>query len=236
MPNIPLSTLNPYVFEFDATVMHIGDDNAVELDKTYFYATSGGQPCDTGRILRNDEEFIIKDVKKKDGFVVHMVDHPGLAEGDVIHCVIDRERRIMHMRMHTATHILCAVIEQAENTKITGNQIGADKTRIDLNMENLDQEKIKGYIDKANEIIAQNIDLKKYTTTREEIEKNPELVKLAAGFPENVTDVHMVELPDLDIQPCGGTHVNNTSEIGRIIFDKTESKGKENKRIYFRLE
>ncbi len=236
MAGIPLSTLNPYLYEFDAVVTHINDDNTIELDKTYFYATSGGQPADTGIITKNDTEFRVTDVKKNGNFIVHVIERPGLHEGDEVHCKIDSDRRIQLMRMHTATHILCAVVEKLESTKITGNQIGVDKTRIDLNLDGIDREKIQHYIDLANKVIEQNINVRKYTTTREELLKNPELIKLAMGFPENITDVHMVEVPDCDHCPCGGTHVNNTSEIGKIVFDSTENKGKDRKRIYFRLE
>jgi misacylated tRNA(Ala) deacylase len=236
MAGIPLSTLNPYTFEFDTVVTHINEDGSVELERTFFYAASGGQPSDTGKLLRNDEEFIVKDVRKMEAFIIHIVDHPGLAEGDSVHCAIGRERRIQLMRMHTATHVLCAVIERAVGAKITGNQIGMDRTRVDLSLEGIDHERIKGYIDEANRAIAQNLDVRRYTTTREELMKSPELVKLAMGFPEGITDVHMVEVPGCDNTPCGGTHVNNTSEIGRIVFDSAESKGKDRKRIYFHLE
>ncbi|HIH23945.1 TPA: alanyl-tRNA editing protein [Candidatus Woesearchaeota archaeon] len=236
MVTVPLSTLNPYVFDFDAEVIHVNEDGSVELDRTYFYATGGGQPSDTGKLLRNEETFIIKDVKKTDGFITHIIDRPGLAQGDKVHCIIDRDRRIMHMRMHTATHILCAVIERAAGAKITGNQIGAEKTRIDMSLDGIDQDKIAEYIAAANGIIAKNLDIKKYVTTREELMKNPHLVKLAMGFPEGIHDVHMVEVPECDNTPCGGTHIANTSEIGRIVFDSAESKGKDRKRIYFHLE
>ena len=233
---IPLSTLHPYTYEFDAVITHIAEDGAVELDTTYFYATGGGQPNDLGVVKRNDEEFIIKDVRKKDGRIVHFIDRPGLDVGDALHCIIDKDRREKHRRMHTATHVLCAVIEKAENTLVTGNQIGAEKTRIDFNLENCDAEKIKSYVDEANRIIARNPTVRKYVTTRDELVKNPHLIKLAAGFPQSVTDVHMIEIVDFDIQPCGGTHVDALSEIGVLVFEKIESKGKNNRRVSFTLQ
>jgi Ser-tRNA(Ala) deacylase AlaX len=236
MAGIPLSTLHPYTYEFDARVSHVNEDGTVELDRTYFYATSGGQPADTGKIIKNDEEYRVTDVRKNGNFIVHTLERHGLHDGDEVHCVIDRDRRVQLMRMHSATHILCAVIEKKEHTQITSNQLGVDKSRIDLNLEGIDQEKIKQYIDEANSVIAQQIDLRKYTTTREELLKQPELIKLAMGFPDTITDVHMVEVPGCDHCPCGGTHVNNTREIGKIVFEGTENKGKDRKRIYFKLE
>jgi len=232
---IPLSTLSPYTLEFDAVVTHINDDGTVELDQTYFYATGGGQQNDTGVMKRNDEEFKVVDVRKSERHIVHALESQGLVEGDKVHCVIDGQRRELHRRMHTATHILCAVIEKDSGAKITGNQIGAERTRIDMSLDGIDQEKFKAYIEEANSVIAQNLDVRKYSTTREELLKTPHLVKLAMGFPEGITDVHMVEIPGCDNTPCGGTHVDNTREIGRIVFDGAESKGKDRKRIYFRL-
>lgn len=233
---IPLATLHPHTLEFDAIITHINDDGAIELDSTYFYATSGGQPNDTGVLKRNDEEFRVTDVKKRDGHIVHTVEKAGLEVGDAVRCVIDRERRERLRRMHTATHVLCAVIERNEQTAVTGNQIGTDRTRIDFNLEHIDTERLKGYVDEANRIIAARPAVRKYVTTREELMKNPQLVKLAAGFPADVHEVHMVEIEGIDVQPCGGTHVDSFDEVGTLRFEKAESKGKNNRRVYFTMD
>lgn len=232
---IPLATLHPYVYEFDAIITHINDDGTLELDNSYFYATGGGQPNDLGIVKRNDEEFKVLDVRKRDGHIVHTIDRQGLETGDRIHCIIDKERREKLRRMHTATHVLCAVIERNEKTKITGNQIGTDHTRIDFNLEHVDTEKFKSYIEETNCIIASNPKVTKFATTKEALLNNPDLVKLAIGFPEDVHDVHMVEIAGVDIQPCGGTHVDSLDEIGTLQFEKAESKGKNNRRVYFTL-
>jgi Ser-tRNA(Ala) deacylase AlaX len=232
---IPLSTLHPYTYEFDATVTHIAEDGGVEFDKTYFYATGGGQPNDTGIVKRNDEEFIVVDVRKRDGHILHYLDRQGLEAGDAVHGIIDKDRREKHRRMHTATHVLCAVLEKKEGAVITGNQIGTEKTRVDFSLEQYDAAKIPSYFDEANRIIASNLPMRKFSTTRDELMKNPALVKLAMGFPEGVKDVHMVEIGDYDLQPCGGTHVDSLSEIGTLVFEKAESKGKNNRRISFTL-
>ena len=232
---VPLSTLHPYTYEFDATVTHVAEDGGVQFDKTYFYATGGGQPNDTGIVKRNDEEFRVVDVKKRDGHILHYLDKPGLETGDEIHGIIDQERREKHRRMHTATHVLCAVLEKKENAVITGNQIGLEKTRIDFSLEHYDPEKIPSYFEEANRLIKSNMHVRKFVTTRDELLKNPKLVKLAMGFPEGVKDVHMIEIGDYDLQPCGGTHVDSLSEIGTLLFEKSESKGKNNRRISFTL-
>jgi misacylated tRNA(Ala) deacylase len=232
---IALATLHPYVLEFDAIVTHINNDGSIELDKTYFYPTGGGQPHDSGVITRNDEQFQVLEVKKGDCNTVHIMSKPGLAEGDAVHCVIDKERRELHRRMHTACHILCAVLEQKENAKVTGNQIGIERTRIDFGTEQFSPERLQEYIAEANRIIGQGLAVRKFVTGRDELLANPKLVKLAAGFPEHVIDVHMVEIKDFDTQPCSGTHVDNTLEIGQLVFDKAESKGRNNRRVYFRL-
>jgi misacylated tRNA(Ala) deacylase len=232
---VPLATLHPDILEFDAAVVHVTEDGAVELDQTYFYATGGGQPHDTGTLRRNDEEFQVKEVLKKEGMTRHMVDRPGLAEGDKVHCTIDRERRRNLMRMHTATHVLCAVIEGKHGAKVTGNQVGEQRTRVDFDLQDTTPEQLQSYIAEANLILREGHAVRRYVTTREELLKNPEFVKLAMGFPETVTDVHMVEIEGVDAQPCGGTHVDKTSEIGTILFERTESRGKNNRRIYFTL-
>ncbi len=138
--------------------------------------------------------------------------------------------------MHTGMHILCAVIEKEEKTQITGNNISENKSRLDVNLENFDKDKMIEYVKRANDIISKNLPVNRRISTRKEIVQNPELVKLAAGFPEHIQEVHLVEIPGIDIQPCGGTHVSNTSEIGTLVFLKAENRGKNNRRIYFTIQ
>lgn len=234
--SVPLATLHPYTFAFDARVEGIMDDGGIVLDKTYFYAVGGGQPADTGVLVKGDEEYLVVDVCKRDGRIVHVVggEHD-LVQGDRVACRIDEVRRRRLMRMHTAMHVLCAVIEKAEDTRITGNQIGTDESRLDVNLDEYDQEKIKSYVDDANRIIGGGFPVGKRVTSRAELEESPEMVKLAAGFPAHIQEVHLVEIEGVDVQPCGGTHVDNTAEIGRIEFVKAKNKGANNRRIYFTL-
>jgi misacylated tRNA(Ala) deacylase len=233
---INLATRFPYVLEFDTVVTHVNEDGTVELEQTYFYPTGGGQPHDTGIIKHNDEEFTVREVKKQGSHIVHVVDRAGLAAGDKVHCIIDEQRRTRHRNMHTATHVLCAIIEKAENAKVTGNQISAEKTRIDFNIKDGNPEKLQQYVAEANRIIREGKLVKKYIIGRDELLQKPEMVKLAVGFPENVTEIHIVDIEGVDAQPCGGTHVDNTAEIGTIAFEKSESRGKNNRRVYFTVD
>lgn len=221
--------------EFDAKVIKV-NQNQVVLDKTLFYPEGGGQPYDTGRLIKDREEFKVIEVKKSGGDIVHVVDRPGLSVGDMVHGIIDWERRYKLMRMHTAAHIISAVIHQQCGALITGNQLGLEASRIDFNLEYFDRNVIEACVQKANEIIAQGLQVKSYFLPREEALKIPSVSKLASGRLPEVELIRIVEVPGVDIQADGGTHVRNTSEIGRIVVEKLENKGKNNRRIYFSLQ
>lgn len=226
-----------YLKEFDAVVKSVKDGKFILLDETAFYPNSGGQPFDTGTIKTETDEFKVVFVGKFSGEISHEVDRPGLKEGDKVHCTIDWDRRHKLMRMHTAAHVLCAAIEKEKpDVKFTGNQLGDEKTRIDFNLEDYDKEKLREYILKANEIIKQNRDITIKEMTREEALKIPNICKLAKGMPESIEVFRIIEIKGLDLQPCGGTHVKNTSEIGELEFLKANNKGKGNRRVYFKLK
>ena len=140
------------------------------------------------------------------------------------------------MRMHTAAHLLISIFNKESNVLITGNQIDEDKTRIDFNMENFDREKIMQYIENANDIIKQDLHVKTYYLPREEAMKIPGVVKLAVALPPDVHNLRIVEIPGVDMQADGGTHVNSLSEIGTIEFVKAENKGKDNRRVYYSVK
>jgi Ser-tRNA(Ala) deacylase AlaX len=224
-----------YLREFDATIISI-DGNNIELDKTAFYPSGGGQPNDTGRIIFNGQEFFIKNVFKKNGKVFHEVDRVGLKAGNEIHGIIDWERRYRLMRMHTAAHLISEIINRETGALITGNQLDVEKSRIDYNLENFDREKIKECVNKANEIIQQGLQVKIYFMKREEALKIPKITKLAMGLPENLENIRIVEIEGVDIQADGGTHVSNLKEIGKIEIIKMENKGKNNRRLYYAIK
>ena len=222
-----------YLKEFEATVENVKDDKFVVLDKTAFYPTGGGQPHDTGVMICNGDEYAVVYVGKFSGQISHEVAKPRLKAGDRVTGKINWDRRYKFMRMHTAAHLLISIFNRESNVLITGNQIDEEKTRIDFNMENFDREKILKYIEDANNIIKQDLPVKVSYMQREEAMKIPGVVKLAAALPPNVETLRIVEIPGVDLQADGGTHVKSLSEIGTIEFVKAENKGKDNRRVYY---
>lgn len=225
-----------YVREFEATVVGVSG-NKVFLDKTAFYPEGGGQPCDTGFIFRDKEKFPVVSVNKTpEGSISHEVSSEGLKEGDSVFCRIDWARRYLFMRYHTACHLLSGVINKETGAQITGNQISEDKTRIDFSLENFNKAEIKKYEDKVNSLIEQNLPVNVKFLPREEAFKIPSIVKLRMNLPEEIKEVRVIEIEGFDMQACGGTHVRNTSEVGKIEITKIENKGKANRRIQFKLK
>ncbi|MBI3033850.1 alanyl-tRNA editing protein [Candidatus Woesearchaeota archaeon] len=223
-----------YLREFDATIIS-ADGREIELDRTAFYAASGGQPDDTGILSCNNEDYVVGSVRKDKGRIIHHVDRDGLKAGDKVHGQVDWTRRYIHMRYHTASHVLSGVIFKETGAEITGNQIAADKTRIDFDLENFDREKIKGYEQKANQILAENHPVVIKYLPREEAVKIPSVTKLAKGLPEIIRDIRIVSVEGFEQEACGGTHLKNTGEADQIEIIGAENKGKSNRRIYFRL-
>ncbi len=221
-----------------AKALSIKDGKFIILDQTVFYPRGGGQPCDTGKLVRQSDgaEFPVVAVTKSDGSISHEVSKPGLNEGDEVECRLDWERRYRLMRMHTAGHMLSAIMFARRGIMITGNQIGPDKTRFDFSMENFDKVSFQSLVDEANAAIARNLEVSVFFLPREEAMKLPGAVKLASALPPEIKELRMVRIGDVDCQADGGTHVKNTSEIGKITFLSAENKGKSNRRIYYSLE
>ena len=231
----PLYMTDSYLKEFEATVTKV-DSGMVFLDKTAFYPNSGGQPNDTGTIEKDGQTFNIVNVTKKDGNIAHHVDVEGLKTGDIVRCAIDWTRRYRLMRMHTAAHIIDAILYKESGALCTGNQLGLDKSRIDFSLDVIDREKMQHFIDLSNEAVDRAICVKIYSMKREEALKIPGIVKLANAVPPSVEELRIVEIPGIDIQADGGTHVRNTEEIGKIRLLGMENKGKNNRRIYYTLD
>jgi misacylated tRNA(Ala) deacylase len=206
------------------------------LEDTIFYPESGGQPTDTGKLVTEDgQEFIVNSVKKQGDEIVHEVMLEGLTAGERILCVVDWNRRYKYMRYHTALHILSTLIHLETGAEITGNQIKDDESRIDFSLENFDRNLMQSYEDKANEIIARELPVHLRVLPREKAFEIPSLVKLRKMLPESIKEIRIVEVQDFDIQACGGTHIANTREIGKLKITKLENKGKERRRIYIQL-
>ncbi len=223
-----------YLTEFDATVTE-ASGKCIVLDNTAFYPNSGGQPNDTGTVAAGGITYNIIYVSKIGDKISHEADKDGLRAGDSVHCVVDWSRRHALMRMHTAAHILSAVVHKETGALITGNQLGIDQSRIDFSLDDFDKEKIIDYVRMANEIIAKNIAVRAYLLPRSEAMKIPGMVKLANALPPDVAELRIVDIDGVDVQADGGTHVRSTGEIGAIELSKAENKGKSNRRIYYTL-
>ncbi len=225
-----------YLKEFEAAVESVKYDKYIVLNQTAFYPQGGGQPFDTGVLICNSEEYPVVSVGKFSGAISHEVSKPGLKSGDKVTGRINWERRYIFMRMHTAAHLVSSIFHNKLGALITGNQIDLDKTRIDFSMENFDKGKIMEYIGTANELIKQDIPVKTYSLPREEAMKIPGVVKLAGALPPNINILRIVEIPGVDLQADGGTHVKSLKEIGMIEFVKAENKGKDNRRVYYTVK
>ncbi|MCW4032641.1 MAG: alanyl-tRNA editing protein AlaXM [Candidatus Bathyarchaeota archaeon] len=224
-----------YLKEYDATILSVKDDKYVVLDQTIFHPKGGGQPWDTGKIISGSENYNVVYVGKFSGDISHEVDRPGLKAGDKVHCELDWERRYKLMRSHTAAHTLATILMNETGALITGNQLEVDKIRFDFSIEKFDREALGNYIHKANELFKQDIPVSWYELPREEAMKIPGVVKLAKALPPNVSSLRIVEIEGFDKQADAGTHVKNLKEIGVIEMIKAENKGKNNRRIYFKL-
>jgi len=225
-----------YTKTCEATVVSV-DADGIELDQTVFYYNSGGQPGDTGTLTAADGRVVdivdcVKD--KAGGRHVHVPAEgaPALAPGDTVSATIDWERRHRLMRMHSALHLLCAVVD----AQITGAKVDAAKSRIDFNPEDatIDKVEIQAAV---SELIAADRPMTARWITDEELAAQPELVRTMSVMPPTgIGRVRLMEIEGADLQPCGGTHVSSTGEIGNMVIGKIENKGKHNRRVNVRLE
>ncbi len=222
-----------YLKEADAIVT-AQDERGVRLDRTNFYPTGGGQPGDTG-VLRWDggEAKIVDSLKADGGDVLHVLapDAPKPAVGTKVHVSLDWERRYKHMRMHTAMHVMSSIIKGS----VTGGQVGADKSRLDFNLEG--EVPTKEWVtEEMNRILATDHPVVAQWITDEEMNSRPELVKtMSVRPPMGAGRVRLLAIEGVDLQACGGTHVARTAEIGRVECTKVENKGKMNRRFIIAL-
>ena len=224
-----------YRRECDATVVSVKDGKYVILDQTIFYPKGGGQPWDTGKIVKGNEMYNVVYVGKFSGEISHEVDRVGLREGDNVHCILNWERRYKLMRSHTAAHMFASLLCTGTGALVTGNQLEEDKIRFDFSLEKYDREILQKHIDKANELFRKDIPVKWYELPREKALKIPGVIKMAKALPPDIPNLRIVEIVGMDKQADGGTHVKNLREVGQIKLLKTENKGKHNRRVYFTL-
>jgi len=224
-----------YLRSAEATVLAVNDRRGIVLDRTVFYANGGGQPGDTGALRRASGTVAIATTVYGDtkADVVHV---PGDSEplpepGETLTAVLDWERRYRHMRIHTALHLLSVVLPYP----VTGGQIGADEGRLDFSIEG--EVPVKEAIEeKLNALVAGGYPVTTEWISDEELAANPGMVKTMKVKPPTGTGrVRLVRIGDIDLQPCGGTHVRSTAEIGRLVIGKMESKGKQNRRVRIRF-
>jgi len=224
-----------YKKEFEAKVIE-SNKGRIILDGSYFYPSSGGQPPDKGIMIHDPQEFKVLEVKKEDGKVVHILDQEGLKVNDSVKCIIDWNRRYKLMRMHTASHIISAVIHKETNAMITGNQLDEEKSRIDFSLEDFKKELFEKYVEEANKEIKKDHKITIKIIPKEEAEKIENLSRLAKGLPPSLKEIRVVKIGSIDEQADGGTHVSSTKEIGKIKLLSIENKGRSNRRMYFSLE
>jgi misacylated tRNA(Ala) deacylase len=220
-----------YARSCSATVIAV-DERGIRLDRTVFYPTGGGQPGDSGVLrLANGETVAIVDTLKGDGLdeIIH-VPAPGATlpeTGAAVTAEIDWERRHRLMRMHTCLHLLCAVVPGA----VTGGSVGDGRGRLDFDVPgaSLDKEAIAAGI---NKLIAEGHAVTPRWIDNAELDAHPELVRtMSVKPPTGAGKVRLLEIAGVDLQPCGGTHVRNTAEIGPVEITKIENKGRQNRRI-----
>lgn len=230
-----LYLVDSYLKEADAKVVSVKDGKYVVLDRTIFYPNGGGQPFDCGKIVRAGEDFGVVYVGKFSGEISHEVDHVGLQPGDKVHLVLNWDRRYKLMRSHTAAHVVASLLNQGTGALITGNQLDVEHIRFDFSLETFDRQVLEEYLKKANKLFGTDVPVKWYELPREEAMKIPGVVKMAGAFPPDIPLLRIVEIVGVDKQADGGTHVRNLREVGQVQLLKTENKGKNNRRIYFKL-
>lgn len=207
------------------------DERGIRLDSTVFYPTGGGQPGDVGMLRRDGGDIaIVETIKGTDADEVIHVPAPGSAlpsVGEAVTAEIDWPRRHRLMRMHTCLHLLCAVVPGA----VTGGQISDGKARLDFDVPGatLDKDEIAT---KLNALIEADHAVTPRWITDEELAAHPELVRtMTVKPPTGHGRVRLLDIGGIDLQPCGGTHVRRTGEIGAVSVAKIENKGKQNRRV-----
>jgi misacylated tRNA(Ala) deacylase len=218
----PLFQQDAYLRTCSAVVVEAGEGGVV-LDRTVFYPLGGGQPGDTGTLRAADgREWRVTDARKGEGGRILHVPEAGATlpeAGCKVEATIDWQRRHAHMRMHTCLHLVGSVLRYG----VTGGQIADD----------IDKDAVTAAV---NALVAANHGVRSLWITDDELDRQPELVRtLSVQPPRGAGRIRLLEIPGVDLQPCGGTHVAATGEIGPVAVIKVENKGKRNKRVYVAL-
>jgi misacylated tRNA(Ala) deacylase len=224
---------NSYLKECAATVTASGD-GAIVLDRTVFYPLGGGQPGDTGEISWAGGSVSVADTRYgEDGEIRHLTEEGTSlpAPGTTVTATLNWDRRYLHMRMHTVLHLLGSVLQYG----VTGGNISAAKSRLDFDMDDpVDKEQVGADI---RALVAANHPVTHRWISDEELEAQPELVRtMSVQPPKGAGKVRLLQIGDVDLQPCGGTHLGSTGEVGAIRIGKVEKKGKRNRRVSILLD
>jgi misacylated tRNA(Ala) deacylase len=224
-----------YLKEFTATVTAIdGPQNGVLLDRTAFYPGGGGQPHDTGKLVAGGISYIVAGCKRGN---VHIIDGDLPSVGMEVKGIIDWDRRYKLMRIHTAMHILCGVVWRDYGASVTGGNMEPLKGRMDFEFERLQKDLVGEIETTINEEMAKGHEVRVKILPREEAFQIPDLIRTKINLlPQGIQKVRTVEIVGLDLQADGGTHVQNTTEVGPIHITNYKSKGGINKRLYVELE
>ncbi len=233
MPADELFRDDSYLQECNATVSSV-DEQGFYVDQTVFYPLGGGQPGDTGHVSWEGNSVQVVDTRYgADGDIVHVVadGEAPPAVGTPVSLAIDWDRRYRHMRMHTAMHLLGSILRY----DVTGGNISVDKSRLDFNMEDtVDKEAVAGAM---AELVAADSPVSCRWITEEELDAQPELVRtMSVQPPRGKGSVRLLEIAGVDLQPCGGTHVRSTAEVGAVRIGKVEKKGRQNRRVNIHLD
>ncbi|WP_197493162.1 alanyl-tRNA editing protein [Woeseia oceani] len=221
-----------YLRDCEATVLDV-EGNAVILDRTVFYAMGGGQPGDTGILRWDGGEATVVDTRYGDrGAIRHILESEADAPpaGIGIKAIVDWDRRYRHMRMHTALHLLGTVLQYG----VTGGNIAADRSRLDFDMQDtVDKDAVTA---KLQALVDADTPVTSRWITDEELAAQPELVRtMSVQPPKGAGKIRLLEIEGIDLQPCGGTHLRSTGEVGAIVVSKVEKKGSRNRRVYIEL-
>ena len=224
---IELFRNNSYLKEHKTIISEIVSEGLV-LKETIFYPEGGGQPGDEGSIVIDNQTIEINGTRYIDNKLVHLVEHTdGLKKNEEVKLDLNWVKRYSYMQVHTSLHLLCSIIPYP----VTGGSIGDGRGRLDFDLESKpDKEEV---LNKMNELIDEDYSIYISSITDKELDENPDLVRTMAVKPPRGSGlIRMIKIGDnIDFQPCGGTHVNKTSEIDHVKSVKIENKGKMNKRI-----
>jgi misacylated tRNA(Ala) deacylase len=232
--------VDDHCFEAEAAVVAVRD-SALAFDRTCFYPGGGGQPADAGSVMLPGGEAleIVTVEADTDGVLWHTskpAPSPDIV-GQSVRLILDQERRLALTRYHTVLHVLNTIALRDYGGWITGVQIGADYSRIDFKLDSFSPALCAELERKVNAVLAENHALRSYYLPEEEFRQRDDLLRTLEAKPPVLDGrVRVVEIEGFDAQACGGTHVSNTSELGRLSIFRTENKGKINKRLYVRLE